>query len=74
MNIEEDIKKQILNLTNSSLVWNSVHRLVRDSVWSSVHNSISGNFLQVREPLLNYSRLSPLRDTLNNHLFMLQHK
>jgi len=65
MNIEREIKSAIYTSG-----WNAVHRPVRDSVWSSVHNSISGNFLLLGQSIFDYSRLSSsLQTTLNDYIY-----
>ena len=65
MNIEDEIKSVVYQP-----IWYSVHKLVRDAVWSSVHNRISGNFLLLGQSIFDYSRLSSsLQTTLNDYIY-----
>jgi len=64
MNIGEEMKDTVYQS-----LWYSVHKLVRDAVWSSVHNRISGSFLQCGRLTFNDSEFSSVRDTIKEYKY-----
>jgi hypothetical protein len=60
MNIEDEIKGAVCQP-----IWYSVHKVVRDIVWGSVHNS----FLQCGRLLFNDSGFSSVRDTIQEYKY-----
>jgi len=64
MNIGEEMKDTVYQS-----LWYSVHKLVRDAVWSSVHNRISGSFLQCGRLKFNDSEFSSVRDTIKEYKY-----
>lgn len=69
MNIEDAIKSAVYQP-----IWYSVHKLVRDAVWSSVHNRISGSFLQYGRLTFNDSEFSSVRDTIKEYEYRRRNK
>jgi hypothetical protein len=64
MNIEDEIKGAVYQP-----IWYSVHKVVRDLVWSSVNNRICGSFLQCGRLLFNDSGFSSVRDTIQEYKY-----
>jgi hypothetical protein len=64
MNIEDEIKSAVYQS-----IWYSVHKLVRDAVWSSVHNRISGSFLQCGRLMFNGFNSSSVRDSIKEYKY-----
>lgn len=64
MNIEREIKDAI-----HPLVWASVHKLVRDSVWKSVDISIGGSFLRICRASFENNGFSSVRFTINEYRY-----
>jgi len=64
MNIEDEIKSAVYQP-----VWYSVHKAVRDIVWSSVNNRICGLFLQCGQLIFNGSEFSSVRVTKKEYKY-----
>jgi len=62
VNIEDEIKSAVYQP-----IWYSVHKVVRDVVWGSVHNRISGSFLQCGRLTFNDSEFSSVRATIKEY-------
>jgi hypothetical protein len=62
MNIKDEIESAVYQP-----IWYSVHKVVRDVVWNSVHNRISGSFLQCGRLMFNDSGFSLVRDTIKEY-------
>jgi hypothetical protein len=62
MNIEDEIKCAVYQP-----IWYSVHKVVRDAVWNSVHNRICGSFLQCGQSTFNDSEFSSVRATIKEY-------
>ena len=64
MNIEDEIKSAVYQP-----VWYSVHRAVRDIVWSSVNNRICASFLQCGQLIFNDSEFSSVHATIKEYKY-----
>jgi hypothetical protein len=64
MNIEDEIKSAVYQP-----IWYSVHKVVRDAVWSSVNNRICGSFLRVGQSMFNDSEFSSVRVTIKEYKY-----
>jgi hypothetical protein len=64
MDIEKEIKCVVYQP-----VWYSVHKVVRDAIWNSVHNRVCGSFLRVGQSMFNDSEFSSVRDTIKEYKY-----
>lgn len=64
MNIEKEISEGLY-----IPVWDSVHKAVRDIVWSSVNNRICSFFFQCGQLISNDSEFSSVRVTIKEYKY-----
>jgi hypothetical protein len=64
MKIEDEIKSAIYRP-----IWYSVHKALRDIVWSSVHDRIDRSFLQCGQLMFRESEFRSVHDIIHEYKF-----